>query len=65
VIYLLKAGIADLEEVSVGGSVNAFPRQPTHVTAVTGTSGKMEELLLVVFSVGCVQRLYQESLQAV
>jgi hypothetical protein len=58
----MNARVAETRDSS--GSVNTFPRQPTHVTAVKDMHGTIEELLEAVFFFGSMQRLYQYSLQA-
>jgi hypothetical protein len=41
-----------------------FPRQQNHVTTVTDMHATIEKLLEEVFSLGSVQRLYQEGLHS-
>jgi hypothetical protein len=67
VTCLLEARLVESERQSLLGnwSANTFPQLPTHVTTAADTHATTEELLELVFSVESVQRVYQDSLQAV
>jgi hypothetical protein len=59
----LKAELVEEEKLPLLGnySVNTFPQQPTHLTAVTGTNTTIQELLETMFSVGSVYKNVQNT----
>jgi hypothetical protein len=66
VTCLLKARIAEPEEMAVAKQwlCKRISTVTNHVTEATHIHATTEKLLEVVFSVGSMQRLYQDSVQA-
>jgi hypothetical protein len=44
------------------GSVNTFPQQPTHLTAVIDTNTTIDELLEAMFSVGSEYKILRKNM---